>query len=83
MYNHSDKSPAFGPGQGSAASAQGWGKIVSVLFDIHDKHRHGCTYEGPWRLYSTIIGMLGFVDNNNITNNGEEWETIKDIIIRT
>jgi hypothetical protein len=30
-----------------------------------------------------IIGMLGFVDNNNITNNGEEWETVKDIIVRT
>jgi hypothetical protein len=27
--------------------------------------------------------MLGFVDDNNITNNGEEWETVKDIIIRT
>jgi hypothetical protein len=27
--------------------------------------------------------MLGFVDDNNITNNGEEWETVSDIIIRT
>jgi hypothetical protein len=27
--------------------------------------------------------MLGFVDDNNITNNGEEWETIRDIIVRT
>ena len=27
--------------------------------------------------------MLGFVDDNNITNNGEEWETVNDIIIRT
>jgi hypothetical protein len=46
-YHHSDKSPAFGSGQGSAASAQGWGKIVSVLFDIHDKYGHGCKYEDP------------------------------------
>jgi hypothetical protein len=82
-YHHSDESPAFGSGQGSAASAQGWGKIVSVLFDIHDKYGHGCKYEDPWRLYSSIIGMLEFVDNNNITNNGEEWETVNDIIIRT
>ena len=82
-YQHSDESPAFGSGQGSGASAQGWGKIVSDLFDIHDKHGHGCKYEDPWRLYSTIIGMLGFVDDNNITNNGEEWETVNDIIIRT
>jgi hypothetical protein len=27
--------------------------------------------------------MLGFVDDNNITNNGEKWETVKDIITRT
>jgi hypothetical protein len=27
--------------------------------------------------------MLGFVDDNSITNNGEEWETVNDIIIRT
>ncbi|OEU23095.1 hypothetical protein FRACYDRAFT_233261 [Fragilariopsis cylindrus CCMP1102] len=82
-YQHSDESPAFGSGQGSAASAQGWTKLVSMLFDIHDKYGHGCKYEDPWRLYSEIIGMLGFVDDNNITNNGEEWETVNDIIIRT
>ncbi|OEU19894.1 hypothetical protein FRACYDRAFT_235957 [Fragilariopsis cylindrus CCMP1102] len=82
-YQHSDESPAFGSGQGSAASAQGWTKLVSMLFDIHDKYGHGCKYEDPWRLYSEIIGMLGFVDDNNITNNGEDWETVNDIIIRT
>ena len=82
-YQHSDDSPAFGSGQGSAASAQGWTKLVSMLFDIHDKYGHGCKYEDPWKLYSAIIGMLGFVDDNNITNNGEEWETVNDIILRT
>jgi hypothetical protein len=34
-------------------------------------------------MYSSIIGMLGFVDDNNITNNGEEWETVNDIVTRT
>jgi hypothetical protein len=82
-YSHSDESPAFGSGQGSGASAQGWGKLVSVLFDIHDMYGHGCKYADPWKLYSAIIGMLGFVDDNNITNNGEEGETVSDIIIRT
>jgi hypothetical protein len=67
----------------SAASAQGWGKIVSVLFNIHDKYGHGCKYEDSWKLYDSIIGMLGFVNDNNITNNGKEWETVNDIIIRT
>ena len=27
--------------------------------------------------------MLGFVDVNNITNTGEEWETVQDIMERT
>jgi hypothetical protein len=58
-------------------------KIVPVPFDIHGKYGHGCKYEDPWKMYSSIIGMLGFVDNNNITNNGEEWETVQDIIVRT
>jgi hypothetical protein len=83
-YHHSDESPAFSLGQGSAASAQGWGKIVSVQFDIHGKHGHGCKHEDQWKLYySSIIGMLGFADDNNITNNGKEWETVNDIIIQT
>jgi hypothetical protein len=82
-YSHSDESPAFGSGQGSGASAQGWGKLVSVLFDIHDMYGHGSKYADPWRLYSAIIGMLGFVDDNNITNTGEEGESVNDIIIRT
>ncbi|OEU17034.1 hypothetical protein FRACYDRAFT_239635 [Fragilariopsis cylindrus CCMP1102] len=82
-YQHSDESPAFGSGQGSGASAQGWTKLVSKLFDLHDKYGHGCKYADPWRLYNAIIGMLGFVDDNNITNNGEPWETVTDIIIRT
>jgi hypothetical protein len=82
-YHHLDQSPAFGSGQGSVVSAQGWGEIVSVLFDIHDKCGHSCKYEDPWKLYSTIIGMLGFVDDNNIINNGKEWETVNDIIVRT
>jgi hypothetical protein len=75
-YQHSDESPVYG-------SAQGWGKLVSVLFDIHNKYGHRCKYADPWQLHSAIIGMLGFVDDNNITNNGEEWETVNDIITRT
>jgi hypothetical protein len=82
-YQHSDELPVYGSGQGSAASAQGWTKLVSELFDIHDRYGYGCKYADPWNLYSTIIGMLGFVDDNNITNNGEPWETVDNIMIRT
>jgi hypothetical protein len=75
-YSHPDESPAFGSGQGSAALAQGWGEIVSVLFDIHDRYGHGCKYEDPWKMYSSFIGMLGFVDDNNITN--KQWRRMKN-----
>ena len=82
-YHHSDESPAYGSGQGSGASAQGWTKLVSKLVDIHDQYGYGCKYEDPWKLYTAIIGMLGSVDDNNITNNGDEWETVQDIMKRT
>jgi hypothetical protein len=51
--------------------AQGWTELVSKLFDIHDEYGYGCKYEDPWKMYTAIITMLGFVDDNNITNNGE------------
>ena len=82
-YQHSKESPAFGSGQGSGASAQGWGKIASNAFDAHDKFGHGCTYEDPWKICVVILGMLGYVDDNNITNNGKDGETVKDVIKRT
>jgi hypothetical protein len=61
-YQHSDESPAFGSGQGSAASAQGWTKLVLTLFDIHDKYGYGCEYADPWKLYSSII-VIRFTNN--------------------
>ena len=82
-YQHSRESPAYGSGQGSRASAQGWGKIASKAFDAHDKFGHGCVYEDPWKLCLVILGMLGYVDDNNITNNGKEGETVADVIQRT
>jgi hypothetical protein len=30
-YHHSEESLAFGSGQGSAASAQGWGNRISLI----------------------------------------------------
>jgi hypothetical protein len=67
-YQHSDESPAFGSGQGSEAPAQGWTKLVSKLFDIHDKHGHRCKYEVPWKIYTAIITMLGLHKNLNKTS---------------
>ena len=82
-YQHSKESPAFGSGQGSGASAQGWTKMASNAFDAHDKFGHGCQYEDPWKLVIVFLHMLGYVDDNNITNNGRPGETVEDVIKRT
>ena len=36
-YSHSPESPVYGLGQGSTASATGWGKLVSIALDLHEK----------------------------------------------
>ena len=82
-YQHSKESPAFGSGQGSGASAQGWGKIASKAFDAHDKFGYGCLYTDPWKTLVVMLGMLGYVDDNNITNNGMDGESVADVIRRT
>ena len=46
-YSHSSESPVFGSGQGSTVSATGWGKLVSIALDMHDKQRYGSQYSDP------------------------------------
>ena len=75
-YSHSSDSPVYGTGQGSTASATGWGKLVSLALDLHDKQRFGSHYSDPEGTFETIIGMLSYVDDNNISNNGKPHETI-------
>ena len=82
-YQHSDESPAFGSGQGSGASAQGWGKMASKAFDAHDKFGYGCLYTDPWKTLEVMLHMLGYVDDNNITNNGADGESVEDVVKRT
>ena len=83
-YKHTKKSFVGGTGQGSVASMYIWGMIVSRLIQLHDKYRHGATYKSPnTTMKDIIIGMLSFVDNCNLSNNGEKYETLKDILNRT
>ena len=82
-YSHSTESSVFGSGQGSTVSATGWGKLVSIALDLHDKQRFGSQYRDPEGVFTTIVGMLGFVDDNNISNTGKKHESIKDVIKRT
>ena len=79
-YSHSTESPVFGSGQGSTVSATGWEELVFIAFEIHDKQQFGSHYGDPEGFFTTIIGMLGFVNNNNISNTGGKHESMEDVI---
>ena len=83
MYSHSSESPVFGSGQENTVSTTGWGKLVSIVLDMHNKQRYGSQYSDPQGTFKTIIGMLGFVDDNNISNTGEKHESIAAVIKQT
>ena len=58
--------------------------IVSQLIQIHDKYCHGAKYKlNDTTLREIIIGILSFVDDCNQSNNGEKYETLRDILART
>ena len=59
------------------------GELVSIALDMHDKQRYGSQYSDPQGTFKTIIVMLGFVDDNNISNNGGRHESIEEVIKRT
>jgi hypothetical protein len=68
FYQHSDDCPVFGTGQGSRSSPPIWNFNSSVYFDTFDKLSYGAKY------YSIsgerlLIGMTGFVDDNNCNCN--------------
>ena len=50
---------------------------------MHDKERFGFHYRDPERFFKRIIGMLGFVNNNNISNTGGKHVSIEDAIKQT
>ena len=80
LIGHSTNSPVYGLGQGSTVSATGWGKLVSMVLDLHNKHQVGSHYSDPEGEFETIIGKLSYVDNNNMSNNGAPHESTTDVI---
>ena len=82
-YSHSPESPVYGTGQGSTTSTTGWGKLVSLALALYNKQRFSLHYSNPEGTFKIIIGMLSYVNNNNISNNGAPHETIEDVIKRT
>ena len=73
----------YGSGQVSTASATGWGNLVSKALDMHDKQPFGSYYSDQEGLLKTIIEVLGFVDDNNVSNTRDTNELIEDVIKQT
>ena len=83
-YRHTRERGAFGTGQGSAGSMNMWGFIASRLITLHDRFGHGAKYNNPsGTLKTLILGMISFVDDCNLSNTGEKYETLQDILNRT
>ena len=82
-YQHTRDIGVWGTGQGSAASMYIWGMIASRMLDLHDRFGCGATYHNIITGKEIIIRMLSFVDDCNLSNNGEKYETLKDILNRT
>ena len=60
-----------------------WGMIASRLIELHGRFGSGAKYRDHTTKREIIIGMLSFVDDCNLSNNGEKYETLKDILKRT
>ena len=60
-----------------------WGMIVSRTIDLQDRFGSGTKYQNHTTGREIIIGMLSFVDDFNLSNNGEIYETLKDILNQT
>ena len=64
-YQHEDRMPIYGTGQGSGNSPMIWCFISSVLFDCYEKSAYQAVYCNPDRTHPIDINMLGFVKDSN------------------
>ena len=83
-YSHTREHGVFGTGQGSVMSMYSCLTMMSRIIDAHMERSHGAKYSDPTgSLRDIIIRVLGFVDDNNISNTGEKYKTIRDILKKT
>ena len=83
-YSHTREHGVFVTGQGSVVSMYSCLTMISRIIDAHMQRSHGAKYSDPTgSLRDIIIRVLGFVDDNNISNTGEKYETIQNILKKT
>ena len=68
--------------QGSTLLGTEWDKVVSKALDFYTKQRFGLHYSDSEGTFKTIIRILGFVDDDNTSNNGAPHESVEDVIKR-
>ena len=72
-YSHTRENGVFGTGQGSVMSMYSCLMQMSRIIDAHMKRSHGAKYLDPTGSHrDLIICVLGYVDDNNISNTGEK-----------
>ena len=83
-YSHTREKGVFGTGQGSVMSMYSCLMQMSCIINAHMKRSHGAKYLDPTgSLQDLIIRIFRFVDNNNISNTGEKYKSIRAILKKT
>ena len=62
-FKHSRLIPIYGTGQGSVNSPVIWCLISNRLFEAHDAHSHGATFQSHNEQYKVQVDMIGVVDD--------------------
>ena len=58
--------------------------IVSWLVNLYDKYGHGVKYSDlTGKLQQLIVGILSFMNVCNLSNTGDKYNTVGDILSRT
>lgn len=81
-FKHSRLFPIYGTGQGSANSPVIWCLISNRLFEAHETHSHGATFQSPDGQYKVQVNMIGFVDDTYSAVNmfDEKKDRIEEIL---
>ena len=65
-YSHSEDTPIYGNGQGSASSPALWAMISSLLYQCHRELNEGALMSDPITREELINYLVGFVDDNTL-----------------
>jgi hypothetical protein len=68
---------------GATGSSPGWNGINSIAMGVYDCTCHGAIFSDPMNTQEVVVGMVGYVDDNNNNVNGTPSEPIQTIVQRS